>query len=414
MQYADALGVLREIGASNRLGDEEVSSAAAVGRRAAQDVLSTMTIPPFDNSGVDGYCFPADRTLKASAEDPLRLSIAGTLFPGDLPPDITPPGFAWEIMTGAPFPFDCDCAVKVEDTEAARNDNGQVISISLKSPIAKGEFVRKAGADFSPGTVIVSKGAKIRAEHLMALAANGIATLKVFRKPRVVLVPTGAELKNVGEELEPGQIYNSTEPYLVAALSALGCSVETMSVVRDDPQAFEGILDSLKKSPPDLLLTTGAVSMGKADFVRPSLEKAGAKVLFHRVEIRPGKPILLAKFDGPKSFIAFGLPGNPVSSVIGVRFFIEPYLRALVGAEPEKPIEAVLENSYKKPEPLRCFLKASFRVKKDQASVQILSGQPSFMINPLLQASSWAVIPEGVAEAGVHTTVHVYPQTSEF
>ncbi|RYZ71402.1 MAG: molybdopterin molybdenumtransferase MoeA, partial [Proteobacteria bacterium] len=275
MLYADALALLSESAKANPLSVERVDFSECLGRRVSRDIQATLTIPPFDNSAVDGYCFSSDAVSSADQEKPIQLSIVGTLFPGDTPPSLTPLGSAWEIMTGAPFPLDCDCSVKVEDTAANKNSSGQVTSVSIKASVASGDNVRKAGADFSPGTVVISRGEKIRPEHLMALASNGIQTVEVFRKARVVIVPTGAELVPVGQRLEPGQIYNSTQPYLIAALSAMGCKVEAKPIVRDEPEQFELILKELESNPPDLLITTGAVSMGKADFVRPSLEKAG-------------------------------------------------------------------------------------------------------------------------------------------
>lgn len=418
MLYAEALAKLASSAGEAKVGTETIAFAQGLGRRASRDHLATLTLPPFDNSGVDGYCFSSTQTSRASSEQPLQFKIAGTLFPGDVPPESTPSGCAWEIMTGAPFPRDCDCSVKVEDTPAERNEIGQVISISLKAPVLRGENVRRAGADFSPGAAILSRGEKIRAEHLMALAANGVMNLDVFKRPRVVIVPTGSELVAVGGELKPGQIYNSTQPYLVAALSALGCDVESKAILRDDPQVFATLLSELKDSPPDIVITTGAVSMGKADFVRPGLEAAGGKVHFHRVEIRPGKPILFSKFDeasGARApFVAFGLPGNPVSSVVGVRFFVEPYLRALLGLPEEKPVMARVSNDYKKPTALRCFLKASYAVSDLVPTTEILSGQPSFMTKPLLKASSWAIVPEGISEVNRGDVIALYPQVSDF
>lgn len=421
MQYAEALKVLATSAKETSLGTETISVSQALSRRASQDLVATLTIPPFDNSSVDGYCFSAIESNGATSEKPIELKIVGTLFPGDLPPESTPANSAWEIMTGAPFPKDCDCSVKVEETPAKRNEQGHVVSITLSKAVTAGENVRRAGADFAPGVTVVSKGEKIRAEHLMALAANGLMRINVYKRPRVVVVPTGAELVAAGDQLKAGQIYNSTEPYLIAALSALGCEVESKPIIRDDPQAFETLLKSLKKNPPDILITTGAVSMGKADFVRPGLEAQGAVIKFHRVEIRPGKPILFSKFaantgDSGASapFVGFGLPGNPVSSVIGVRFFVEPYLRALMGIEDEKPLMARLEADYQKPTALRCFLKARYEVKDMVPTTTILSGQPSFMTKPLLQASAWAIVPEGLSEVAKGELIAVYPQTSDF
>jgi molybdopterin molybdotransferase len=197
------------------------------------------------------------------------------------------------------------------------------------------------------------------------------------------------------------------------SLELLGCDVEVAPIMRDEPEVFLNFLEELKKNPPDLLLTTGAVSMGAADFIRPVCEKAGAQILFHRLAIRPAKPILFAKWkktSSQKGFVALGLPGNPISSVVGLRFFIEPYLRVLRQRPVEAAIQIPLAQDLKKPAELRCFLKAQMKWQKGQVQAEILQGQPSFIVHSLLQASVWAMAPEGVSEMKAGDLIDVVPQ----
>jgi molybdopterin molybdotransferase len=166
------------------------------------------------------------------------------------------------------------------------------------------------------------------------------------------------------------------------------------------------MIDQILKHQPDVIVTTGAVSMGKHDFVSSALKELGAETVFHKVAIRPGKPILFAKFEsGP---VVFGLPGNPVATVVGWRFFIEPYLRELMGLKAEAPLRAKLPEQPDSPEGLRCFYKA--RLGENSNEVEVLSGQMSFMVSPLLDANVWAVIPEQTI--GKDLTIDVYPLQS--
>ncbi len=404
MRYAEALNILKEI--PLKIESEEISVELALGRVMSEDVVTSMTLPPFTNSAVDGF---------AIAHSGSVFRIAGTLFPGETPREKTPEGHAFEIMTGAPIPKDCFACAKVEDVivetalgpvENARFVPG-ALGVKLKNPLRRDENLRFAGADYAPGTRIVSCGEKLRAAQLMALVSNGITRVKVFKRPRVLLISTGKEIVEPGHELKPGEIYNSTRIYLQNALESLGCSVEIAPTMADETSAFLSFMRGALKHAPDVIVTTGAVSMGSADFIRPALEELGAQILFHRVDIRPGKPILFARLG---ETAVFGLPGNPVSGVVGCRFFIEPFLRSVMGREREKPFTARLANDMKKPSDLRCFFKAQLEINDGEARVHLLNGQPSYMVRPLLQSSVWAVLREDQSDFAQGDVVEVYTE----
>lgn len=418
MQYVDTLNILRETALAHLVKTEEILVANAHGRIAASDVASELTLPPFTNSAVDGFAIPYEVSLNATPAVPVRLKIAGTLFPGEIPQEKTPAGCAWEIMTGAPVPKDCTACAKVEDTIVETEDglveNARAVprkskSVSFKSPLAKNENLRFAGTDFDHGTRVISTGETIRPSHLMALSSVGVTKIKVFKKPKVLLLSTGKELVEPGQPLKTGEIYNSTRIFLKTALEELGCEVEIGPTIADEAQDFIEFMKPVLKSPPDILVTTGAVSMGSADFIRPAIEELDGKVLFHRVDIRPGKPILFAAF---KDFVAFGLPGNPISGVVGARFFIAPYLKMLTRQKPERAFTAKLANGFKKPSDLRCFFKAQLVVENGDARVHLMKGQPSYMVRPLLQSSVWAVLKEGVSDIAKDDLVEVYTEDS--
>lgn len=401
MAYDGASAVLRELGAARRLGVERVPLVEAVGRVVARAVKSRARVPPFDNSAMDGFALRAAWVAEASREAPVVVPLAGAVFAGDAPRRAPAARAAVEVMTGAPMPAGFDAVVKVEDVAVDRAAG----RLTISSPVARGAHLRRAGEDFTPGQPALAVGARLAAEHLLALAAIGVREVEVVRRPRVVVLSTGKELVPHGTaKLRPGQIRNSTAPFLEAAFAQRGAEVRDLGVVADDVPHFTRVLKRALKTKPDLIITTGAVSVGRADFVAEALRALGAEVLFHTVAIRPGKPLLCARFaKGP---VVLGLPGNPVATAVGVRFFADVLLRALAGRAPEPPRFATLEAATRKPPGLRCFFKG--RLSHDGGSVRVLEGQASFMVSPLLEADCWVELPEAGGEVAGGATVRVH------
>jgi molybdopterin molybdotransferase len=347
---------------------------------------------------MDGFAVAAARTAKAGDAAPVTLPVSAVIAAGDAPSCAAHPG-AVEIMTGAPMPPGTDAVVKVEDVE--RLNGGS--AIALRGPAEAGDFVRPRGGDFAKGDVIVEGGSLIEPRHLMALAALGHARVPVRIRPRVAVVSTGKEVVPYDQKPAAGQLRNATAPYLAAELRARGAQVLTVASVGDEPSQFRGRLESLLDDDLDLIVVTGAVSMGRHDYVPRVVQELGAELLFHKTAVRPGKPLLAASFgNGP---LLVGLPGNPVSTAMGLRFFIEPVLRFLVGRAPETPVRARLSERVEKPEGLRCFFKGVVEGGK----ARCLPGQASYQIKPLLQGTHWVVLSEkdAAVEAGVE--VEAYP-----
>lgn len=391
---------IRQINSSApRLTIEEVPCEHALGRVLSSKVLSPESLPPFTNSAMDGFAM-SSREFEAQS-GPYRMHVKGIIAAGDAIREKyeTGPNECWEIMTGAVVPPDCDAVIKVEETTR----EGEAIQFSRI--LRAGENVRKSGEDFQVGKQIADAGSKIYPEHLMAFSALGIPTVSVCRKPRVAVVSTGSEL---APDAGPGtgKIRNSTAPYLLAELNALGVEAHFVGTIADDPKAFLSLMETELRKGVDVILSTGAVSMGRYDFVAPALRDLGAEIVFHKVAIRPGKPLLFAKL-GKTAF--FGVPGNPVSTAVGLRFFVEPYLRSLQGLPPELPCRAVLENNTKKPTGLRCFFKAEVSAGKTLRTVNILGGQESFRVAPLLAANCWAIFPENGENVEKGSEIEVYP-----
>ena len=413
--YSEALQLIRKVAlevSSGTRRTKRVSLSKALGRVAAEDVLSREMLPALSNSAVDGFAVRSHETRGASLDNPLTFPVVGSVVAGDVPPElgVAPKFSAWEIMTGAPFPQGFDASVKIEDVQVKRDGTGKPLSIEISQESAYEDYLRPAGEDFQIGTSVVKAGTQITAEHIMALSALGFAEVEVQRKLHVALISTGKEIVDHGAELQPGQIRNSTAPYLMSALEQLGLKLTTHVNVGDDPADFFRELGRCIEDAPDMIITTGAVSMGKHDFIPSVLRDYGAEILFHQVAIRPGKPILFAKMS--KGPVVFGLPGNPVSSVVGLRFFVEPFLRAWSGRKLEHPLRAKLRSSVRKVEGLQCFFKAQVEMGEGDPHVTVLAGQPSFMIRPLLESSAWAVLPQAGKEISAGEWVDVYPLNS--
>lgn len=404
ISYSAALELLLSL--SPKLGTEWVSLENSVGRVAAQTWVSDQPVPRFANSAMDGFAVVSEQTLLASPLNPIQLEVRGSIVAGD-PSVIHPsPVGVWEIMTGAPVPIGYDAIVKIEDVEVERDSAGNVEKISLKAPLQEGENYRDAGEDFQIGDPVVEAGTLLAPEHILALASFGHAEILVYKKPRVAVISTGKELVSVGKPLETGQIWNSTAPFLMTALTKLGADAQYYGIMADEPQEFMRALGAILKNKPDVVLTTGAVSVGKHDFVADALKECGVEIGFSKVAIRPGKPILFGTLkDGP---VFFGLPGNPISTAVGLRFFVEPYLRKMQGRPRELPMKARLMNESAKPSGLRAFYKAKMDWTGETPRAVILPGQSSFMVSPLLKANAWAVLTEGNSKFEPGTWVELY------
>ena len=370
------------------------------GYTLADTIKSKVQIPPFANSAMDGFAVSAKTIANATQSSPIALPIVGKTVAGD-PPSSGTHG-VWEIMTGAPMPSGYDAVVKIEDVLV---DGSMVV---FSSPTTTGDNVRLAGEDFSSGDTLAVPGDEVSPYHIMALATINQKKVSVYRKPDITIFSTGKELiEDVNIALKDGQIRNSNGPYLMTALNQMGYRPNYGGTIADEQEVFE---ERLKKAltQADIIISTGAVSAGKHDFIPNSLSKLGAKILFHKVSIRPGKPILYAQFSDGTHY--FGLPGNPISAAVGLRFFVTPLLNALQGMQQEKPITTTLLTPSPKKKGFRFFRKAYSTVDSHgQLKTHILDGQESFKINPMLKANSWAVLLEDADGTDLHTPVIIYP-----
>jgi molybdopterin molybdotransferase len=395
IRYAEALAHVREAGARHATGLERVPLLAAVRRVLADDVRASEPNPRFDNSGMDGFAVRAADLAGASPDRPVTLPVRGSFAAGDdaaaLP--LAERGTCAEIMTGAPIPPGLDAVVRVEDAVVERDAWGSAARATFRAPAVPGQDVRPAGEDFREGDVIAAAGTELLPRDVLGLATVGAGEVAVRRRPRVAVISTGKEVQPfTAATLAPGQLRNSTGPFLRTALPLLGAETISATTIGDDPPALRAAIEAAARDGADLVVSTGAVSAGKHDFVEDVLGALGARLVFHKVAVRPGKPVLLAELPGGPAVL--GLPGNPVAAVVSTRFLVAPFLRAALGLAPERPVRATLAAEAHKPEGLRCFFKARVTAGPRGLEAVALEGQGSAIVSSLLGANGWLVLPE--------------------
>jgi len=369
---------------------ERVPTQHAGGRILATDVFSPADLPNFDNSAMDGIALRCETEGLAAGSE---LAIAGLLAAGDPAPSGGTD--AWQIMTGAALPPDCNAVLPIEQiTVLARSSHGAITHVRLRANARPDMNVRRAGTDIAKGELALSAGVRIDPAQKMICAALGIAELPLCKRAQVSLLRTGKELvDDPGQALSMGQIRDCNGPYLESVLDGAGAEVIDSRHLGDDPRAYEEALTQALAAGADVIVSTGAVSMGELDFIPATLRRLGAEIVFHKLGIRPGKPVLFAVLPGGALY--FGLPGNPLAAAVGARFVIEPALRAMSGRAAEKHPRLPLAHATRKKPGMRSFLKARVHIRSGGvADVELLPGQQSFRIRPLLSANAWAILHE--------------------
>jgi len=398
----EAFGLIADALAGRYTAVESLPLTAAVNRYVAEPVIARLSIPPHTNSARDGFALSAGQAAAAKRGE--RIPVAMEVRAGDSP-DCVPADDqdgCVQIMTGAPVPSWASFIVMVEDVE--QTDAG--IRVHRLSP--EWTWVRRAGTDISAGEIILAPGRRVLPEHIQALASSGVTEVCVHRLPRVAVCSTGEELVQLDAgEPGPGQIYDSNRPFMAAILTNFGCELVVNTHVGDTLEAMVGYIEDAMAANADLVVSSGAVSMGNYDFVKPALEAVGAEVIFHKVTQKPGKPLLFARL--PNGALYFGLPGNPVSTVVNCRFYVHYALTALQQRPQESPLKLRLAHDLEKQDGLALFLKAVVRRGKGGALVEALDGQESFETAPLLKMNGWIVLSEHVGSMAAGDLVSFYP-----
>jgi len=403
ISYYEALQFIFDFMATRSLKAEKVSVLDSVGRVCSADVPARIDNPPFDNSAMDGFAVRLSDFKAGRLPEPFSLPLSGTLAAGQSAEGLELNGGCWEVMTGAPLPAGTDAIVPIEEVKAG--DHKVVFSSLPKA----GQHIRSAGEDFRSGSVLVQKGRRLTPLHILPLAAAGVSDIQVFKKPKILFLATGAEIIDQPETaLKKGQIYNSNQPYAHAFLEALGAEVQTAGSLGDDPAAFSKELAKGQSEGFDIVVSSGAVSAGKYDFVKEALTAGGGQILYHKVRIKPGKPNLLARL--PSGIPYFGLPGNPIATAAGLRFFVREAIRILLQEPQERPIYALSAANLPKKPGLHLILKSALEYDIDgRAEFRVLDGQESFKTRPFLDMNGWAHIPEDHGEIKKGDVFKVYP-----
>jgi molybdopterin molybdotransferase len=364
------------------LAAETVAVGAAAGRATAAPVRAAVDLPPFQSSAMDGYAVRA-------ADLPGRLPVVGHVAAGRPAERPLAPGEAMAISTGGVVPEGADAVVPLEAVVQRGN------AIEVEAGVAAGEHVRSRGGDVRAGDVVVEAGVRLGAAQLGVIAAVGLAAVSCARRPRVAVLATGTELARPGEPLAPGQIYESNSHMLAAALAAAGADVDVLPAVADDESAHrEAIARGLAA---DVLVTSGGVSVGPHDLVRRIEAELGVEEIFWQVGIKPGKPV---SFGVRGATLVFGLPGNPVSALVGCELFAKPALRALQGLRDPLPrfepgrLASPLRRNAARDE----LVRARTRLGSEGIVLEPLSGQESHMIAAAAVADALVYVPLGEGE----------------
>ena len=362
---------------------ERVHVRAALGRVLAADVISPLDVPAHDNSAMDGY---AVRFADLKADGEVTLSVAGTAFAGAPYAGAVNRGECVRIMTGGVIPQGADTIVMQEHVKAS----GERVTIGKGH--RKGQHLRRAGEDLEAGAAALKRGLRLRPAEIGLIASLGIPEVNVYRKLRVAFFSTGDELVSVGTAPKEGQIYDSNRYTIYSMLERLGCEVLDMGVVRDDPKLLEQAFGEAAAAA-DVVITSGGVSVGEADFVKELLNKLG-EVVFWKIAMKPGRPLAYGKI-GHAHF--FGLPGNPVSVMVTFYQFVRDALLKLAGQEPVEalPTFAVPCTSALKKAPGRTEFQRGILSRDDLGrwSVRVTGEQGSGILRSMSEANCFIILP---------------------
>ena len=376
---------------------ERLHIRSALGRVLAQQIRSSMDVPSHDNSAMDGY---AVRYADLKPEAETTLKVVGTALAGKPYEGNVGPAEAVRIMTGGVMPSGCDTVIMQERARALE------AGVTVPGGQQKGQNVRYAGADIKIDEVVFGPGQVLRPAELGMIASLGIGEVSVYRKLRVAFFSTGDELVPVGGNLKPGQIYDSNRYTIHGMLMRLGVDAIDMGVIRDDPAAIETAFAQAAQAA-DVVITSGGVSVGEADFVKQLLAKLG-DVLFWKIAMKPGRPLAYGKIA---SAHFFGLPGNPVSAMVTFYQFVREALLVLMGVPQPRPLpvlKAVCTSAIKKAPGRTEFQRGILGQGDDgQWTVRVTGDQSSGILSSMSRANCFIVLPDAQGNTPAGATVDV-------
>jgi molybdopterin molybdotransferase len=371
---------------------EEVPLDEALGRVLAAPLTSLTTLPPWDNSAMDGFALRS-----ADARDGVTLRVIGEVAAGAAPSVTVEGGTAVRILTGAPVPPGADTVVPVEDTDAPAGVAVLPEAVTINRAFEAGAHIRRAGSDLRAGQQLLEPGAQLTPTALAIAAAAGHGTLTVYRRPRVAVLATGDELVPAGTALGAAQIPDSNTPGLTAAARDAGAEVRSLGIARD---TSESVLEALNRGLEwaDVIVASGGVSVGAHDVVKDAFASVG-KIELWRIAVQPGKPLA---FGRAGATLLFGLPGNPVSSLVTFELFVRPTLRRLSGLPDglgRDVVTATFADSVRKAHNRRAYIRVKLETTGESWRATLAGGQESHMLSALAAADGLAIIPEAIEGA---------------
>ena len=392
ISYKKALSIL--IKNKIKKENEMINSKNSSNRICAKNIYSPRDYPSGNNTAFDGFAVNSKETNILNKNNQKKFKIIKTIAAGDNPNIKKIKKFsAVEVMTGAIIQKPFDTVIPLEQIKVVKNKQ-KAKYILINKKIKKNEFIRFKASDYKKGEIILKKGQLIEPKHILAMKTLGVKKVNVKKKINIIFYSTGNEIMNK-EQIPPWKVRNSNSFYLNSLTKKMPVTFKEKYILRDnDEKKFQKELMRNIKSKTDIILTSGAVSAGKYDFIPKIIKKLKLISYFKGVTIRPGKPITFAKLRKNKVF--FGLPGNPISSAACFRFFVVPFLFNSLEMKKEKPIFAKLKNPFLKKKIFTRFIKGKLETtKKGIVEFQVLKGQESFRINSFTKANSWGLFPSG-------------------
>jgi len=377
---------------------EESPILGCLGQVLAEDISSTINIPPLNNSAMDGYAIRSADTRGASRQSPRFLRVIGTVTAGTISKSEVKPGTAIRIMTGAPIPKGADSVIMFEDTDESER-HGVPEEIGILTEAKPGAEIRQAGEDITAGSLVLSKGTVIKPAEVGVLASLGRNKVMVIRRPLVAILATGDEIVDITQPLPEGKIYNSNSYSVAALVLRYGGIPRILGIASDSEDSLVALLR--RGLDADIVITSGGVSVGDYDVVKEVLAKQG-EIVFWRVRAKPGKPLTFgvikghSKAGGVRNIPLFGLAGNPVSSMINFELFARPAILKMMGKKNlAKPtVEAVLDGAIENNDGRRIFARAIVEKHSGKYLARLTGPQGSGILTSMALANGLVVVPE--------------------
>ncbi len=388
------------------LGPEKVSLFDALGRAVGEDIVAGRNIPPKDNSAMDGYAVRFEDISKASQEKPVRLTVIEDIPAGTIPQKAVGPGEASRIMTGAPIPDGADTVVRMEDTK--KGDG----TVAILCAMVKGQDIRRAGEDVRQGEIVIPRGSVLRPADVGMLASLGRSFIMVSQRPLVAVLATGDELVDIDEAPSSWKIVNSNSYSIAAQVRECGASAMLLGIAKDRREDLTAKFRAALRA--DIIISSGGVSVGDYDLVKDIMKEVGNQMQFWQVAMKPGKPLAFGAMGG---IPVFGLPGNPVSSMVSFEQFVRPVLLKMMGHTNlfRRAVRATLNEDISKSKGARHFIRGSVTCIEGQYRVTTTGEQGSGILKSMVRANGLIVLPEEVSKCkkGAEVTVQLLDNSLE-